>query len=351
MALQYDAAGNREQLSLSSGNHYPVANNDSITVTAGQTKTFDPRVNDTDPDTDPLSINTATGSPSPKGTLGWTGASISYSATSSQSSATDFFTYQISDGRGGTSTAKVKVQINAGPPPGQTNNPPVAVDQIVDQDQNTTVTLTPLFNDSDPDNDPISLQSVGPLEFVYGSLNTASNPPSDLGTLTKTGNTVSYRAPNVCNCAYRSQYHVIRFSYTIVDSKGLTSTARHAINVYSNQTPITNWGVTSAEQSASTIVDVLRDDSDPDGQPLTIKSIDNFYFAYGRLNGVDFTTPPANIGSVTNNGTYITYTAPFITSSGAYHSSWYALAVWYTVSDGKGGTSQNYELINVYAPN
>jgi len=251
-----------------------------------------------------------------------------------QGAATTVYRYDKADNR---------TRVQAG------NTAPVAGDQIVDQYERVAATLYPLANDSDPDGDPLTLQSVGPLEFVYGNNGT----PTDLGTLTQTGNTVTYRAPAVCNCALRSKYHVIRFAYTVSDGKGGTATARHAINVYSqppNTAPTANTGATSVWQATSNTVLPLANDTDPDGDPLTILSIDNFYFAYGRINGADLSGPPADIGSVAHAGSSITYRAPFLTSNGATGSSYVVVVVWYTASDSRGGTSQSYEVIAVYAP-
>lgn len=276
------------------------------------------------------------------GTAYISGGKVYYTPNPGTAGLTDTFAYQATSA--GVTSAPANISFNII----QGNRPPTANDEIVETYQGLTSTLYPLGNDSDPDGDALTLQSVGSLEFVYGNNGT----PSDLGTLTKTGNTVSYRAPAVCNCAARSKYHVIRFSYTVVDSKGATSTAKHAINVYSNQPPVANPATTDPVWQNSTInIDPRTNDTDGDGDALTIKSIDNFYFAYGRINGVDLTSAPADFGSVTNNGTYLTYRAPFITNSGATGTSFIVAVVWYTVSDGRGGTSQSYQIFNVYGPN
>lgn len=334
-ALQYTAtnAGGTSAPATATINVRPVVSNVSGTATTGAQSILAlyPRTTYTS-----MSLTT---SPS-YGTAYISGGNVYYTPSNGTAGLTDTFTYTATSGGVTSTSASISFNIIQG------NRAPTAVDQIVDQDQSTTATLFPLGNDNDLDGDPLTLQSVGPLEFVYGNNGT----PGSLGTLTKTGNTVSYTAPFVCNCAYRSSYHVIRFSYTVADSKGATSTAKHAINVYSNQAPTAVTQGTDVEQSAYTSVFPLRNDTDPDGHPLTIKSIDNVYFAYGRINGVDLSGAPADIGSVTNNGSYLTYRSPFLTSSGAYHSSYVVVVVWYTVSDGHGGTSQSYETIVTYAP-
>ncbi|WP_241693698.1 Ig-like domain-containing protein, partial [Caulobacter sp. SSI4214] len=271
------------------------------------------------------------------------GSNVLYTPNSGTSGLTDTFTYTATSAGGTSTAANISFNIIQG------NRPPVANDEIVETYQGVTSTLYPLANDSDPDGDPLTLQSVSPLEFVYGNNGT----PSDLGTLTKVGNAVTYTAPFVCNCAARSKYDVIRFSYVVADSHGATSTAKHAINVYSNQPPVANPGTTDPVwQNTNVTLNVLANDTDADGDSLTIKSIDNFYFAYGRINGVDLSGSqhPSDIGSVTNNGASIGYRAPFLSNSGSPGSNYIAVVVWYTATDGRGGTSQSYQIINVYGP-
>jgi YD repeat-containing protein len=266
------------------------------------------------------------------------GSNVLYTPNSG-AGQTETFAYTATTAGGTSTSALITFTI------GQGNRAPTANDEIVESYQGVTSTFYPLGNDSDPDGNPLTLQSVSGLEFVYGNNGT----PSGLGTLTKTGNTVSYTAPLVCNCAARSKYHVIRFSYVVADSFGLTSTAKHAINVYSNQPPVANTHTTDpVPAGVTTLVDPRVNDTDGDNDNLTIKSIDNFYFAYGTINGVSYSngqTPPISIGSVTRNDTSISYTAPHL-SAGSYM----AVVVWYTVSDGRGGTSQSYEVLNVYGP-
>lgn len=282
------------------------------------------------------------------GTASISGTSVVYTPNAGTAGLIDSFSYTSTSAGGTSAPASISFNITQG------NRPPNAVDEFNPADdmyQSTTATLYPLRNDNDPDGDSFSLQSIGPLEFVYGS----GSPPSNLGSITKTGNTVSYTAPPVCNCAARSQYHVIRFSYTIVDSHGATSTARHAVAVYSNQPPVANPDTTDhIPQATSRTVDPRANDTDGDNDTLTITSIDAPYVAYAMINGVYYpsreTVPAAYLGSASFTGTSITYNAPFLTSSGASNSSYMAAVVWYNVSDGRGGTSRSYQVFNIYGP-
>src|SRR5208282_3216438 len=64
----------------------------------------------------------------------------------------DVLTYTITDGFGGTNSALITVSV--------TNRPPVAVNDNASTPRNTAVTIPVLANDSDPDNDPLTIVSV-----------------------------------------------------------------------------------------------------------------------------------------------------------------------------------------------
>lgn len=99
-------------------NNPPVAVNDAISVdeTSTYIRTFDPRINDSDPNGDLLVITAKTNGASGVVAIGAGGTSLSYTFTATPpaagASTTDNFTYTISDGRGGLSTASVSVTIS-----------------------------------------------------------------------------------------------------------------------------------------------------------------------------------------------------------------------------------------------
>jgi YD repeat-containing protein len=89
-------------------NPMPVAQDDTVSTQNGAL-TFDPRVNDSDPQADPLTISSAT--PPSHGVVAVNGGvTITYTPTSGYAGS-DSFTYTISDGRGGTATATVTVHV------------------------------------------------------------------------------------------------------------------------------------------------------------------------------------------------------------------------------------------------
>jgi len=102
-------------------NNPPVANDDSITT--AQDTAIDIYVlnNDSDPDGDPLHVNSATDPP--HGTTTNHGSHVTY-VPDPGFVGTDTFDYTAGDGNGGTDTAAVTVTVEEGP--GPDNNPPVA---------------------------------------------------------------------------------------------------------------------------------------------------------------------------------------------------------------------------------
>ena len=155
-------------------NNSPVASND---VGSGAENSATPilgnvLVNDSDADLDPLSVSALrTGPQGGSGTGGIVGAATagqygslilnangSYSyvadnnnvivnALTAGQSLTDFFTYTVADGQGGTSQATLAITVNGG------NDAPVAVDDAVTATENTpyTSTVSLIANDTDVD--------------------------------------------------------------------------------------------------------------------------------------------------------------------------------------------------------
>jgi hypothetical protein len=108
----------------------------------------------------------------------------------------DSFTYTITDSSGQTSTATVRLDV--------TNRPPVANPNETTTPSNTPVTVPVLGNDTEPDGDPRTVESV-----------TGGAPGS---AVTTNGTTVTYTPP-----FNFTGYDLVH--YTINDGLGLTSTS------------------------------------------------------------------------------------------------------------------------------
>lgn len=279
-------------------NHAPVANNDSVaTVQDTPVTTANVLSNDTDSDGDTLSVSAFTQAAhgavvnNNNGTFKYTPVTGWY--------GTDAFTYTVSDGHGGTAVGTVNVTVAQAAPP--VNQPPVAKnDSAATVQDKDVVTPNVLANDSDPNGDTITISSF--TQAGHGSVVSNNN-----GTFTYT--------PSA------GWYGNDAFTYSISDGKGGTASASVTIAVAQasplpNNPPVAVNDLATTNQNTSVVTpNVLANDSDPDGDSLSITS---------------FTQ--AGHGNVVSNsiGTF-TYTP----TTGWYGSD----AFNYTISDGKGGTA------------
>ncbi len=164
--------------------------------------------------------------------------------------------------------------------------------------------LDVLANDSDPDGDPVRIVSV--------------QTPAH-GSASISGNRISY-APAA---GYQGSDS---FSYTISDDKGLTASATVAVTVSgANAAPLAKDDEAWAIWGQPTRIDVLANDSDPDGDALTIVSVG-----------------PVAHGKAVISGRSIVYTSD---------RDFFGREVFtYTVSDGRGGTASATVRVTVVDP-
>lgn len=194
-------------MTVSGANQPPAAVNDTRTTPFNTALTTDPRTNDTDPDSNPLTITGAT-----NGAHGVVvvngGTSVTFTPTTGYSGP-DSFTYTISDGQGGTDTATVSVTVSSA------NTPPDAVN-----DSNSafalytggagvrpTKTLDPRANDTDANGDTLTITGV-----TQGTK----------GAVTFTGTTVTYTYGTATSAPLST---TDSFTYTISDGNGGSDTA------------------------------------------------------------------------------------------------------------------------------
>jgi outer membrane protein OmpA-like peptidoglycan-associated protein len=166
----------------------------------------------------------------------------------------------------------------------------------------TAQPIAVLGNDDDPDGDPLTIASVG--------------TPAH-GTVTISGVQVLYTPA-------RGYTGADAFSYTASDGKGGTATAMVAVAVVrANRAPVARDDYAVAGYNQPVDVDVLANDSDPDGDRLTVLS---------------FTQP--QFGTVTRGpGSTLTY------RSARDYIGYESFT--YEVSDGKGGSAR--ATVVVYA--
>jgi VCBS repeat-containing protein len=261
---------------LIQANVAPVAQNDSLTLseTAGKTEiTSILLANDKDADGDALVVSSvqavsakgAAVSIGPDGKVSYDAGNI-FADLDNGETATDSFTYTVTDGNGHVSTATATVTIT-----GVTQNQaPVAVDDqmsLAEDSGATDVTSSLLANDSDPDGDSFTITSVQ-----------AVSAQGAIVTLGPDGK-VSYDAGKIFVDLDAGETATDSFTYTITDSKGLTSTATASVTitgVTQNSAPIAvNDKFALAEDAGATDVtaSLLGNDSDPDGDSIQVSSV------------------------------------------------------------------------------
>ncbi|MDF3034678.1 MAG: hypothetical protein K0R76_1632, partial [Alphaproteobacteria bacterium] len=132
------------------------------------------------------------------------------------------FTYTVSDGKGGTDTAKLNITIKGA----TDNSPPVACDDantITEDVVPNKITGNVLGNDSDPNGDALTVTPVSNHALTYGSL-----------TLNKDGSytyTLDNSNPKV-NALNDGQTLKETFTYTVSDGKGGTDTASLTFTIH-----------------------------------------------------------------------------------------------------------------------
>ena len=261
----------------------PDAQDDTAETDEDTSVVIDVLANDSDPNGDPLEVTSATADNgtvtiNPDGTITY--------EPDENFNGTDTITYTIDDGNGGTDTATVTVTVNP------VNDDPEAADDTAETDEDTPVVIDVLDNDSDVDGDPLEVTSA-----------TADN-----GTVTiNPDGTVTYEPDENFN-------GTDTITYEVSDGNGGTDTATVTVTVNPvNDDPEANDDTATVEEDGSTVIPVLDNDTDVDGDPLTVTDAD------------------APNGTVTINpdGTLTYEPDPDFTGEDT---------ITYTVDDGNGGT-------------
>jgi Ca2+-binding RTX toxin-like protein len=226
-------------------NDAPVAEDDEDTTDEDQPVTIDVLGNDTDVDGDTVSLKEV-GTPS-NGEAEIVDGKIVYTPND-DFNGTDTFSYTVTDGNGGTDTATVTVKVGA------VNDAPVAEDDEADVDEDSSVLINVLGNDTDPDSDPLFITEVG----------TPAN-----GTAEIEAGQIRYE-PN-------SDFNgTDTFTYTISDGNGGTDTATVTVTIDAvNDAPVAVDDEETTEEDQAVTIDVIGNDSDPEGDPLTVTEVED----------------------------------------------------------------------------
>src|SRR5690606_12818419 len=160
---------------------------------------------------------------------------------------TDSLTYAISDGNGGTATATVAITV------APVNDAPVAADDSASTDEDTSLVIAVLANDGDVDGDTLTVHiDTAPS---YGSIEVNAD-----GTITYTPDANFHGADS--------------FACRGDDGSGGTDTANVSLTINSiNDNPQASGDEASTLQGVGVVIDVLANDTDLDGDVLTVSSL------------------------------------------------------------------------------
>ena len=241
--------------------------------------------NDVDPEGDALTI-TALTNPT-NGTANITGNNVTYTPNPGYVGM-DSYTYTVSDGNGNMASAIATISI------AEATLGLNAVDDTATTPYQTPVTINVSSNDTDPDGGITCVSSI------------QSNPSNGFVTISTTGTDIIYTPNN-------GYVGLDSFVYVACDSSGDTAIATVNITVTAaNQAPILSPNYAAIQGYFPVTIRVLADDTDPDGDTLTI---------------VRTHTGPNN-GTVTISGNDVIYQA----NSGYVGTDLF----YYEVSDGSG---------------
>lgn len=282
-------------------NGAPTAVADTATTAYGTQVTIQVLSNDTDPDNDLLTLIDSTNGTN--GTVSFSDSAITYKPNAGFSGE-DSFSYTITDGHGHTAIGQVKVTVGAAP-----NRAPTAVTDTVTTNYGAVITINALSNDTDPENDTLTV---------------TGNTQASNGTVTRSGNTFTYTPRSGFSGADS-------FSYTISDGKGNSATGTVNITVgaapVDNKAPIAVNDTISTTMGVPVLVNLLANDSDPNGDKIALKTLSN----------------PKNGKLYRMNDSYIFYfpNAGFVGKD----------SFTYTITDSKGATSTASVAITVAPAN
>jgi len=225
-------------------NDPPVAVTDNATTNEDTPVTIDARANDSDPDGHALSITAA--NPGFHGTVAINAnGSLTYTPAANYN-GTDWFNYTLTDSTGSTATGRVNITINP------VNDAPDAVNDTFTMQEDGVAIISVLANDTDVDGNPRTI--TGATQGAHGLVEVFPSSVRYTPALNYNGSD--------------------SFTYTISDGQGGTDTATVTVTI----TPVRDFPVAVADgattpEDTPVVIDVMANDSDPDGDPFTIFSV------------------------------------------------------------------------------
>jgi glucose/arabinose dehydrogenase len=271
-------------------NQAPNAVNDSASTSENTPVNINVLSNDSDPESQTLLLLSV--SDPTNGTTAIISNEVVYTPDS-DFVGNDSFTYTINDGAGGEDSALVNVTVT------QTNDAPIANDDTGNTNEDNAVTVTVLANDSDPNNDALTVSII--------------QQPTNGVAVRNANNTITYTPTSNTNGSDS-------YIYQVNDGNGGTDTAVVNINVAPvNDIPVAdNQSLTTPQNTPRTITlsgtdvdnDLLNFSilTNPTSGTLSGTAPNLTYTPNTGFSGNDTFTFRANDGTVNSNTATITIT-------------------------------------------
>lgn len=281
-------------------NDPPSALPDAVTTNEDTAVTVAVTGNDSDPDGDALNVLAILEAPTHGTAVKVSSSSIRYTPHANYAGS-DTFRYRIGDGNGAIDSALVTVTIV------EVNDGPVAVDDTASTQPGEPVAIVVTANDGDVDGDPVTL-IASPIV----------TPPAHGTAVKLDGSTIRYTPA----AGFKGDDS---FVYEIGDGRGLRARATVRVTVL-NTPPVAAADAATAHTGAPTVIDVTANDSDPDGDTVT-------------LIGSPIVTPAGHGDAVKVSGCCIQYTSePGYLGQDTFQVE---------IGDGHGGRSRAWVTVTV----
>ncbi len=291
-------------------NDPPIANPDNVSTLEDIAITIPVRSNDTDIENDPLTVTAVTQGARGTVVIDPVSGNPVYTPNAG-ATGTDTFRYTISDGKDGTASTTVTVNIGA------VNKPPVAnpdtgttnEDSVLVRSAAEGVILGAPGTDTDPDGNTLTVSRVS-----FGATSVAPGAPisGSFGTLTLNADGSYSYAPAPQTQAFKAgQVENDVFVYTVADPSGLVSSTTLTIRITGvNDGPVAIDDSAATPEDTPVVITVLRNDTDPENDPLTVTQINGQPISTG--NPVALTDAvknlPIGVVSLNTDGT-LTFTS------------------------------------------
>ncbi|WP_102796405.1 Ig-like domain-containing protein [Bowmanella denitrificans] len=244
----------------------PSANDDQFTVASGDSSALDLLTNDVSPSGASWRISSVTPSANASLVIYLPEARLLRYAPNSAFCGRDTFSYTVDDGLGLQKTANVVVYVNCG----AGNAKPTANDDYVEVNAKQDLLLDLLANDTDPEEQPLKILSVKVEEGQSAKGALRLNPDNSVTYL----GAKDYRSANP---------YTDVFIYVIADSVNQTSWGKVNVLVLPvNEAPVAQHDRAEGQEDSPLVINVLANDSDPDGDALTL--VDVSTPAHGQIS-------------------------------------------------------------------